>query len=487
MLDSTTSGARLLSLLQSFSSSELTSLQKFLASPLFNRQEKYVQLFNYLRERKFQLSSSRHYYSAFAIVSPALSFDAKSMNREFSHLNKLVEQFIVISSLKAQPLIETQLLHAGFLKRGFSKRADKVQLALKKQSQPTAHSAPQRHLSSFQLYAEKLKAPTAPDEQNYGSLLRSAFGELDQFYFAQRLYLETEQYNRSRIVSDQSTEQPTEVSNQLYPALKRLIDVNLSYRFHLKEFLKNSTFNEEKYDDFLARLTAYLDAVTPTEGSDALRLLFNYTYWHSRHFRPHTQSKLLQLYKIGLQKSAFVQHGRLNGRIFTNAVTCGLASGEFEWTRQFIYDYVQLVPEEARREVKDYANAQFSYFTGEYQEVIQRLEKSKFSSIELKLNSKILATRASYELVEVDLLTPDELSTTVENNIRYVKKHSGHRLAKPKEVHYLNFYRLVQCLLKHTRTVERLSHRRKIVTNQIESCKQTLLRDWLLKKAASLK
>ncbi|MGI9160809.1 MAG: hypothetical protein ACR2K1_13750, partial [Saprospiraceae bacterium] len=171
-------------LIRSFSPVEIRDVRRFLQSPFYNQREDLRTLFDILAAAQ-QAPEKEAVWLNMQQTAP---YDEQKLRLLMSYLNRLLDQYLVVKELSADPL--RNQLHAAiaFRKRGLQAHFERQQRELEKslQTQPLRHS--EFHQLQFQLHWETHQHVYAQNPTAV-SMLRQASTTADIWYFSWKLRL----------------------------------------------------------------------------------------------------------------------------------------------------------------------------------------------------------------------------------------------------------------------------------------------------------
>jgi hypothetical protein len=184
------------------------------------------------------------------------------------------------------------------------------------------------------------------------------------------------------------------------------------------------------------------------------------------------QQQLFGLYKTSLDMHVMTRHGRLMESNFKNICALALRIGEFDWTKQFIKKYNNLLPEERRDNAVKFNYAGYYFYLKKYGLVLKTLQQVQINDLFYGLDARVLLLKSYYELDEKEAF--DNLADTFKTFLRRKKA-----VAESHRQSYGNFLRLAK-QLNQLRTGR--AEQAKLLGHDIEKAKPCADKGWLLAK-----
>ena len=105
-----------------------------------------------------------------------------------------------------------------------------------------------------------------------------------------------------------------------------------------------------------------------------------------------------------MEQETLLENGQLSRFTYHNVVIAGLNVKEYDWVREFIFQY-KVVLEDAYQEASfQYNLARWEFETGDLTSAQERLLQAHFSDILLNLSAKTISLKIYFQQSEFDLL-----------------------------------------------------------------------------------
>ena len=154
----------------------------------------------------------------------------------------------------------------------------------------------------------------------------------------------------------------------------------------------------------------------------------------------------------------------------------GLRLGDFDWVKNFIFDYQHQLDEKYRENAVSFNLANLYFYQKEYGEVLKLLQTVEYEDPSYNLNSKAILIATYFELEEIDSLTSLLASFDI-----YLRRNK--EIPENRKQHYLNLIRFTRSLMRlaPTETTELQKLRKKI-----DNTDGVVNKEWLLEKIDEL-
>jgi len=248
------------------------------------------------------------------------------------------------------------------------------------------------------------------------------------------------------------------------------------------EFYKNLNVLQTSKDEneILPNLTNYfilnINQFRKEDKSNALKILLNYCNRLANKGKLEYASTSLTLYKTGLKYNCLLELGKLTESTFQNILTVGIYCEAYNWTKVFIEEYKDHLPEEVKEDALALGFGQMYFNQGNLKEASIKLQYS-FKTARFLIKAKALLIRISFDLIPENDSYFDLLMNQLDAFEKYVRrdKTMPKRLCKG----YLNFISFTKKLANKKNDKR---GNKKLKADILEE-QNLILRSWLLKKA----
>jgi len=246
------------------------------------------------------------------------------------------------------------------------------------------------------------------------------------------------------------------------------------YYYSYKALLdKDDVASFEKLRDLLQN---EMGSFSPAELRDHYLIAINFCITRVNQGNRAFLRQAFELYKSGLVAEVFYENGQLSRWTYKNIVVAGLQSKEFDWVKDFIFEYAERLPKKIREGNKNHNLAHYYYEVKDYDRAMQLLVMTEFDNVLHNMFGKMLLAKMYYELKEQSAL--DNLLMSFK---AYIQRKKGLGYHKNN---YLNF-------IKYTKRLTSINFYDKAALEKLKTKikeEQYLVeRNWLLERVEKLK
>ena len=217
-------------------------------------------------------------------------------------------------------------------------------------------------------------------------------------------------------------------------------------------------------------ITEHWQRFAINEMRDIYLLAINYCIKKLNNGQTEFIEEALDLYKVGLEKEILFENGNLSRFTYNNALSLGLMSQQFEWSRDFLETYQKFLPAKKRKNIYLYNLTIYHFQKQEYHKVMDLLHQVQFRDVLYNLNARRMLLRSYFEMEEIDAL--ESLLDSFQVFIRRRKDLGYHK------ENFKNLIKFVKKLLL-------IGHDRKAKERLLKTIERTAAvvdKDWLLEK-----
>ncbi|MEM6321956.1 MAG: hypothetical protein AAF960_30130 [Bacteroidota bacterium] len=423
--------------LQTFSTAELNTLGRFLASPYFNHRKDVLQFFELL---KTTLKSSKPlpdktYFFKKIYAEP---YDDQKFRLLKSYLTQLVEKFLIVEAITQHPAKNQLQLAKAYRQRGlthqFEKVIKKTSDYLEKQALENA-DAFEYH---FQLLWEQHQSIVA-DKPVEKQLLQLTSDKMD------RAFISLKMKHFCLLATHQNVYGSTFEKEFLDKILATIVESDWLEEPTIGTYYYGyQVLTQPEESDYFAQFKRILLEKGGLLHPQETRLLFllgiNHAIQQSNHGKKQYLNDLKDLYEEGLKKKYLFEKGKLSRFSYLNIISTGITTKDYDWVEHIIYTYQHALEEKYRESSFSFNLARLEYCRKNYDKALLLLQQNPPQNILLNLASKNLLIKIYYELDEFEAL--ESHLGAVRNFIRRKKKMGYHREK------YVNFILYVQKLIR---------------------------------------
>ena len=493
-------GKKIFRILSGMDAWDLWRLEQFLNSPYFNKHSVPVALFSeirlFLQESEPTLDFKKNLNSnlcaekkIYIRVFPGESFDNQKWRLALSQLTGLIEEFFVIEELRKGQGERQFLLLSALKNRGLPEDFDRE---IRKIDGKTVNPGLREKIPEFgailldfrqQEIAFVYESERANRSQN--QRLSSLTNSLDLFNSLAKLRYGAEALNRGQIVGG---EEEGRQFLEWVEALERGQDASQntnrdsklsSHRTWVRLWLdvvkmQQNPSEESVYFNLLELLEENSTVLPLSESATLYGYALNYCIRKLNEGKQAWLSHLFDLYKKLLQFRILLQGDFLPASHLKNIVTVAIRLNAFEWTADFLRDYLPMVEENERVNAAYYNRARLAYAQKQPEKAKKLLLEVEFTDLFYALDSRSLLLKCFFELGEFEPLFSHLVAFR-----SFIKRQKN--LSEVQKRTYLNFL-LILGKLSHFASGSRIKFRD--IQNLAENKQPLGDKQWLLTQIA---
>ncbi len=470
--------SKVINLLKGFTKEDIKRFGRYLESPLHNKDEKVVNLFNYLKK----------YYPSFdhknlekEVVAQKVygEFKNKAFNRLsyfLSMLYKLMEDYLIWQELQEQKAEQDFLLLSAFRRRGKKEFYEKSIEKTKKEIHERSQKDVKYYFDAFRIADESLKEVYTVQIGDGGPILGQAMKQLDLFYFSVKL-----RYYQGLMTWKNITS--TDVRVPLVKEVVEEIKVNYAENKLIKFYEQLYYFSDTKWSSE-DRRTIYLkikamffedrSILTQDEKTEVMVLLTNYCI-DQRKINPNLfyTEELAELYQFGIETKILFVEGELFPINFYNMVVIFCEANKNEWAWEFIDQYQIYLPDEFRTGIVGLSKATWHCLNNNYNDTLELLQGLVFEHYYYNILYRYLIARCFAEMNE-----EEALFNQLESFEKYVRRNK--QMTEHMQRSLINY-------ISFTRRILKSNYESDLKVGLVDDIKNTpalMFRKWLLKMAS---
>ena len=462
--------SKLISLLESFNSSELRAFKDFLSSPYFNKKEINLELYKILKplaKNGFPEEKIKREV-LFRKLFPNETYDERKLNHVISEVFRLAEQYLGIQEFeqdRALPYLYTARAH-------LKKQQEKAYLHQARKARKKLDETNYRDCQYF--YQSTILEEL--EEQHFSSKkihrtstnLQLAANQFDRYYLAQKL-----QY--SCIMLDRQKFLPIQYDIPFLPLVKQMLELQsfesepsiIIYHYLMLALTQKS--DKASFEQFRDYLSEHLSVFAETEARQLYLLAINFCVHKIRIGERNYAAELMHFYSEGIEKGLLLEKGKLSPWIYKNVVKLGLGLQRLEWVESFVKKYSNYLTEALRKDAYHFSLADIYFHKKAYGNALSELNKVEFSDIYYNLDAKATLLKIYYETEETEAF----LSLISSFKIFLQRQKS---LTKHVKASYLNFVNILYKISKMK------SNAISQIREEIASTKALSDRSWLIQQ-----
>ncbi|MFN8285346.1 MAG: hypothetical protein U0V74_01260 [Chitinophagales bacterium] len=455
---------------QTLTSYEWNRLRKYMASPLYNEDERLLTLVELLAESAKKGKEEPAPETLWKKIFKTAPFKRAKYNRLRSDTVKKVEHFLVLDRFREQERMQQNYLLEIMNERKLLKHVPEfMRFTEKKHEQVTLKDAGYYYLQ-LQLQQQKNLYLENRDERSLEKNIEAVLESADVYYLIQKLKYTAALLHYKNFLSVEA-EVPL-LAEILQHLKKHTYNVPAIAIYHSIILCFTEADNEAHYQR-LSKLLSEHSVIFPTEELKSLFVFaMNYCITKINYGRQEYLKELLLLYKQALANELLMEEGMLSPWDYKNIITTALRVNETQWTEQFMEEYRMRLPRKERHNAYTFNRARLHFYKKQYEKVLELLQNVKYSDIFYQLDSKTTLLKTYYELGEELPLQ------SLKDSFRILLSRKK-LISQQQRENYLNLARLTYKLFRAD-----VKDRKQIadLQKEIESTTNVADKGWLLEK-----
>lgn len=435
--------SKVVQLLASFNRSELVALSHFLASPYYNEDENMIRFFHYLHSFYPDFDAAAlDKKVVFRHIFPDQAYDDKQFRYLVSHFNKLIEQFLAVRSIEQQPYQLRLALLETLSAKGLQKNYRQVTRQLEQDMAAITTQSSDFFLTQLQWSEIKEQHFQRQRIRRFNPDLQHFADHLDKYYYLNRLKIACAMLDRQTILQ---TEYDLHLSTDWVLHLEQRAFygepiIQLYYTIY------QALLQEAAENYFLALKTQiheYTSAIAKEDLKDIYLFAVNYCARKIRQGKEYYVAEALQFYHTSIEQGLLIDEQGLSPWAFTNVVKLSLRLRQYDWIETFIQEYAPKLPEAFRQNALHYNLAELYYYTQQFEQAQEHLNKVAFSDLNYYLGARVLLAKIFYEMKEEEALLSLISSFTI-----FIKRNK--QLSNDLKHTYLNFCQILYQIVRQS-------------------------------------
>ena len=469
--------SKLIEILKTISFKDLNRLDAYLHLPIYNKNEKVLDLFNIIKQEypSYINNSVLEKENIIKQLFPDQQKQDAALRVVMSQLSKLVEDFFTIDCLQEDfEQYRSEIYLKSLVKKGlnglFRKELDE---AIKKSIEQKEQIIP-NFLHQHELTKQSFNYNVINNNRLQESGLQQVLDSLDVLYIASKLKYACAALNRQDVLGEKFN---FTLIDEILLLLQQRPDLENNFITIYKNVLNLLKSGDETYYKKIKQLISKnSDILSDDDKRDIYAWLTNYCTKKIKSGQDKYLHEIFDLYKVMLAEQMLLVDNFFMPNHYKNIVITALKLKEYDWTQDFIYKYAPKLPLDIKETVFNYTLAALHFDRKEYDEALFCLMKINPIDPYYGLNYRALLCKTYYELSEFMALNANLESFRV-----FVLREK--QLSEYNNLSYKNFInvlkRLIRCKEKKKKTADNL-------LTEMSSMEPLVHQQWLLEKIQEL-
>ena len=463
--------SKLITVLRTFSVSELREFKDFVESPYFNKNQELVLFYQYLKKIApgFPLKKTQR-EAAYQAIFPKKTYDEKHLKYLMSFLLKLAEQFMGLKKYEEEKVIRQYHILEACVDRHLEKSYVNIYRKAKQELDLYPYQDADLYFRKYILADVENRYFGQQNIRKSNKELQQATDFFDLYYIGKKLKYTCEMLDRKKFLSaDYQSKMLKEIRQYLATNPYEDVPVIIIYNTILHTLTEES--NVVHFEKLKTLLTRYFDCFAAAEMKQMYIHAINYCIRKIRQKEERFVEEALNLYMKGIETKLLYDGEYLSPWTYTNIIKLGLRLGDYDWTETAIRTYHSALEQQFRTNALNYSLADLFYHKKEIEKAMLHLREVEFSDIFFALDAKVMLLKIYFDNDEQEALNSLIISFKA-----FLKRNR--LISDNMRLTYLNFITYLTLLLKFdTNTLAQLE-------KQIRNSNLLVDRKWLLETLA---
>jgi hypothetical protein len=476
--------SQLVELLKTLSVYELNRLEKFVASPFFNMNEEITALFRILKKYnpKYEHKNMSK-EKVFKAIFPEQKYDDKRLRYLSSGLLKLAVEYLGQLNLK-QDIFGTNIYS---IKELIERK--QIKIAEKRIAEAGKNLAPSNYPNEVYYYNRHL----LKSQSNYLALTQNKtlnpddlVQEGENIILLLFVVLMQTTYNLSVMENTYNLNNPNNIIIDFLSTINidkfiqkasqsKFSNAKIYELYHNMMLLKREPQNDEPFYKLKSFLKYYLEILNKQDQYNLFMALESFCAYRILKGDSNFKKEKFELLKQSLRYNIFSpsQSGFFPTADFRNFVIEGVDAGEFEWTEEFVKNYIDKVDAKQKENIFNLSYATINFGKKKYDLAIENLSRITTGNVFFKYDIKSFMLKIYYEM---NLIEP--AYELIDSYRHFLKTNAS--LSKRRKDSVLNFIKFTNLLLKMKNGDNSISH--DLLKKDIAETAWITNKEWLLEK-----
>ncbi len=477
---------KFIQIVKSFTKQEIKEFEDFVRSPYFNKVRDYSSFLKqikvlFTKGRNLSELSPQEFYSK---VFPGKPYSNKTLRNRLNELEKLSEKFLIQQKLEGNINVKKKLLMQSFLERGlgniFESEFKKIarlysERLLDSIEISEVYAMNSHHLLQKRKIEEAFSNYKVHTDFELRMLLERLFGIQHEFAIQK-------QYKMNPVVNIADDIMNNLNAEKLVGILESRNDpvyLKIILNYYIYKSLTN--IDDEIYFEKVRQVfLASLSNLENNEKTEIFTMMNNYCINKMNEGKTKYLYTAFELLKIKLEQglNEELKELRYPSIAFRDYVIFGVKLKEFDWVRDFIIKYENVIPREFREQEVNLAYARLNFYQHEIEKALEFLHKMKSTYYLAVLDSNRMKLMIYYDMPDFEeaFMELDRGKHFIKNNLK--------KVPRPIRAYSKEFFDKYLALLKLKLSPKRTDI--EILAEKIKSSPNIPARDWFLEKILEL-
>ncbi len=383
------------------SKNEVSSLGKYLVSPIFNTNEKAVRLFqlvkrHYPRFDAPDLSKDE----VFRRMFPEKKVMDSSLRALMSQLTNLVTEFLSFQEYNRRKFLKNELLVLALMERNLIDLFRKALQSAQKELEKHKYRDTEIYHHMFRLSIISFEHDIVYKNREPGESLNKVVNDLDTFFISSKLRYSAATINR-QLVIDEAFNLSLFEEILSFVQDSPLRETPLVKLYYLMCLMLLDRESETRFYELKELVETHKDSVSIIDTRQVYTVLINFCLTQVKIGKEEFLRETFVLYKQMIQQDLLRKSNKyMSVHHYRNIAMVAIRLKEFEWAEDFMESYKNKLETEDRKDIYAYLKAALSFEMGQYEKAKEYLLDFHLIDVFYHLHWKILMIKTYYELNE---------------------------------------------------------------------------------------
>lgn len=395
--------SKLILLYKSLSFSEKSLFKKWVKSPVHNKHQDVIQLFDFIASKKLLTKRTVEKKVLFKFIYPNTSYSDLRLRHIMTLGVHQLENFVCFIKQKEDQFQQEKSLIKHYSDRNLEKFAllniNKSKIAQTK-----------RVIRDSQFYYEQyqLERIILEHHEKQQRVQTSNLQKITDAYSI-AFIIETLQ-NACAALAYQNLNKKNSCE---FPFLATILDFIqqgkydsiIAIQFYYYSYLSLANPDEVSYFLQLKKLLFEQHSVLPLSEIKHIHIIaFNFCIKKLNTGAEEYVQEVFELFKYGLEYHILIENDVLSRFTYKNIITAALRLKNIDWTKTFIQEYTPRLEAQYQTNYQHFAEAKLLFTQGYYQQTLQLLNQVEYDDLFLNLDAKIILMKIYYETNSINAL-----------------------------------------------------------------------------------
>ncbi|MCB0634134.1 MAG: hypothetical protein R2824_15520 [Saprospiraceae bacterium] len=387
-------------LLKALDAGEFKDFARWLRSSWCSSNQHLITLYRILKKHYPEFSSERLTKQwLYAEIYPGKAYNDKVCRNLLSELSVQIREFLVLKRVRKDPLLFQKTLISEYQNRikpdWFIKESKKLLDQIEEQQPQNWENRLDCLVLNEQLY---FSPHTLYRQQKNPGPLEAAAQALEEFYLLGKLRILNERLERRKKFAQQEgkKDQQLDTSFLTSEAVNEIVK-NPVFNIYYQRILNRDLSLEMQFERSEQLFRSTVDQLPDKDQQILYHYLLNDTARLSQKGNTQILTRMLDLYKFGIDQNLLIYDQKITESTFLNIVSLAAGLKDFDFLEQFIPACLILLPASSIDDAHTWAKAKVALEQDKYEQCIEILKDYSFQGFVFIYRTRFLLLQAFFE------------------------------------------------------------------------------------------